>query len=132
MTVSERLKSERNRLGLTQEQLANRLGTSRSNVANWESGQNRPGIEMFIKCSDLFGCTVEYLTGYSDNRNVGVPVNEQFDDYDIPENKDWNKWDFEFEMLFQKYKDILTDDDKEYIKFIFERRKKELENKKED
>ena len=38
----------------------------------------------------------------------------------------------EFEIMFDKYKDILTDDDKEYIKFIFEKRKKELENKKKN
>lgn len=33
----------------------------------------------------------------------------------------------EFEILFDKHKDILTDDDKEYIKFIIEKRKKEID-----
>ena len=33
----------------------------------------------------------------------------------------------ELEILFDKHKDILTDDDKEYIKFIIEKRKKEID-----
>ena len=33
----------------------------------------------------------------------------------------------ELEVLFDKHKDILTDDDKEYIKFIIEKRKKEID-----
>jgi len=33
----------------------------------------------------------------------------------------------ELELLFDKHKDILTDDDKEYIKFIIEKRKKEID-----
>ena len=47
---------------------------------------------------------------------------------DLIENKYKNSFD-ELEILFDKYKDILTDDDKEYIKFIIEKRKKEIDKK---
>lgn len=47
-------------------------------------------------------------------------------------NKDLSKKDTELsksqlDILFDKHKDILTDDDKEYIRFIIEKRKKEID-----
>jgi hypothetical protein len=42
---------------------------------------------------------------------------------ELPET---HKFD-ELEILFSKYKDILTDDDKETIKFIIEKRKKDID-----
>lgn len=59
---------ERKRLKLTQEQLAKKLNTSRSNVANWENGQNMPSVDLIIKCSDIFRCDIKYLAGYQKNR----------------------------------------------------------------
>lgn len=44
---------------------------------------------------------------------------------DLIEN---NKKEFdELELLFSKNKDILTDEDKEYMKFIIEKRKREID-----
>jgi len=60
--------NERKRLGLTQEQLAKKLNTSRSNVANWENGQNMPSVDLLFKCSTIFDCDVMYLAGYQKNR----------------------------------------------------------------
>ena len=46
---------------------------------------------------------------------------------DLIENK-YKKQEFdELELLFDKHKNILTEDDKEYIKFIIEKRKKEID-----
>lgn len=81
---------ERKRLGLTQEQLAKRLNTSRSNIANWENGLNMPSIDLLLKCSSLFGCDVMYLIGYQSEKNKEVdnipePIYEDlynYDDYD--------------------------------------------------
>lgn len=45
---------------------------------------------------------------------------------DLIEDKYKNSYD-ELDILYSKYKDILTDDDKEYMKFIIEKRKKEID-----
>ncbi len=76
--------AERKRLGLTQEQLAKKLNTSRSNVANWENGQNMPSLELLFKCSEIFGCDVVYLAGYQDERIKA-------DNNEIPEYIDDNE-----------------------------------------
>lgn len=70
---------ERKRMGLTQEQLAKKLNTSRSNVANWENGQNMPSIDLLFKCSNLFDCDVMYLAGYQNERK------EKYSNNTIPE-----------------------------------------------
>lgn len=41
--MSERLKALRKSLGFTQQEFANKLGISRSNIAGYESGRNDPG-----------------------------------------------------------------------------------------
>lgn len=45
---------------------------------------------------------------------------------DLIENKGKQNFD-EFNILFDKHKDILSESDKEYIKFIIEQRKKEID-----
>lgn len=47
------------------------------------------------------------------------------------EDKDINNFD-ELELLFSKNKDILTEDDKETIRFIVEKRKREIDKQLEN
>lgn len=67
--LSERLKKLRKEKGITQQELANILNTSRSNVANYEVGANEPNIEMLTKITKYFDVTVEYLVGLSPYKN---------------------------------------------------------------
>ena len=67
----ERLKTERKALGWTQQKLADKINTSRSNVANWENGNNEASPDLLGKLADLFGCSTDYLLGrkYDINKN---------------------------------------------------------------
>ena len=46
---------------MTQQDLAAYLGVSRSSVAAWETGLAYPRVEILIKLSELFGCTIDEL-----------------------------------------------------------------------
>jgi transcriptional regulator with XRE-family HTH domain len=50
--------------GLTQQQLADRLGVSQSAVVNWEREKNRdiPQAEHFPKLAKIFGISAEEVT----------------------------------------------------------------------
>lgn len=61
MTVSEKIYTLRTQLGLSQEELAEKLGVSRQSVSKWETGQSVPDLEKIIKLSDLFGVSVDEL-----------------------------------------------------------------------
>ena len=61
--------SERVRIGLTQEGLAEHLGVSRQTVLRWENGKTTPPTSAVYMMADLFGCSTDYLLGITDVRN---------------------------------------------------------------
>lgn len=62
-TLSERLKSSRQRLGLTQQKLADVTGFSLSAVGNWESNLNMPSPAKLGQLAKKLGVTIDYLLG---------------------------------------------------------------------
>lgn len=62
------LASERVKAGLTQTELAEKLGVSGQSVSLWEQGRAKPSIERLVQCSELFGCSTDYLLGRSASR----------------------------------------------------------------
>lgn len=61
MSLSEKILSLRTQLGLSQEDLAEKLGVSRQSVSKWETGQSVPDLDKLIKLADLFGISVDEL-----------------------------------------------------------------------
>lgn len=51
----------RKKSGLTQEDVAEKLGVSRQAVAKWERGDTAPDIEFCIKLAELYGTTIDAL-----------------------------------------------------------------------
>lgn len=61
MEFSEKLITLRRREGISQEQLADRLGVTRQSVSKWESGAVMPELVKLISLSEMFGVSVDYL-----------------------------------------------------------------------
>lgn len=62
-SVGERIRTLRKRAGLSQEALANRLGTDRFRVIVWEKGTQHPGEEYAAKLArELGGQATDYWT----------------------------------------------------------------------
>ncbi|WP_243111222.1 helix-turn-helix domain-containing protein [Acutalibacter sp. 1XD8-33] len=61
MEMADRIQSLRKARGLSQEELAERLGISRQAVSKWESGQSMPELDKVTALSDCFGVTTDYL-----------------------------------------------------------------------
>ncbi len=55
------IRAARERLGITQEQLAIALGVSRITVNRWENGSRLPSILVLAKIAELVGCSVKEL-----------------------------------------------------------------------
>lgn len=68
----ERLKEERLRKKLTQEQLAAILEIDRTSISKYETGRQIPELNVLNLISDLFNVSLDYITGRSDERNVVV------------------------------------------------------------
>ena len=61
MTLGEKLKKARKQAGLSQEQLSEKLGVSRSAVAKWEADNGIPDVYNLKAISGLLNVTVDYL-----------------------------------------------------------------------
>ena len=68
----ERIKELRLSLGITQVQLANRLGVTKQCVSNWESGYIQPSIDMLVRIAKTFSVSADYLLGLSDTPTLDV------------------------------------------------------------
>lgn len=62
-----RIKELRKLQGLTQIDLAAKLGVSLSSIAMWETGKRIPGFKSLNTMSELFDKSIEYILGESDD-----------------------------------------------------------------
>jgi len=62
------LRAARHRVGLTQAALAAHLGVGQSTVSMWESGRNRPSVQVVVHVSDVTGVPVSELLGRTEAR----------------------------------------------------------------
>ena len=61
--ISERIKSLRIARGLTQQEVADRIGFSSGVVSQWETGTRIPRPDSLIQLAEMFNVTVSYLVG---------------------------------------------------------------------
>lgn len=109
MEFSERLKKLRKDTGLTQVDVASKLGISQQAYASWERGIKKPTQENLVKLSKILYVSVDYLLGNTENKQTS----------DVLEN---------IEILFRMNSKGLTEDEKavfkkELIEFMEERKK---------
>lgn len=94
MTFAEKLKSIRKQAGMSQEQLAEKLGVSRQAVTKWETDAGIPDIENIVAISALFDISIDDLI--SNKRETKKPTEYLFEsvtEYDIDEPK---RYDMKF------------------------------------
>ncbi|MCY7036806.1 helix-turn-helix domain-containing protein [Streptococcus salivarius] len=66
MEFSERLKDLRKQVGLTQVDVAEKLGISQPAYASWERGVKKPTQENLVKIAQILNVSVDYLVGNSE------------------------------------------------------------------
>lgn len=71
MNLAEKLTIQRKKMGMSQEQLADRLGITRQSVSKWEAGSSVPEISKLVAMSELFDVSLDYLLkDYLDEESV--------------------------------------------------------------
>ena len=61
--LPERLRELRGKYGLTQKQIAERIGVSPSIVSGYETGERTPSTEVLLALSHLYHTSTDYLLG---------------------------------------------------------------------
>lgn len=85
MKLHEKIYSQRKLKGLSQEELAEKLGVSRQAVSKWETGEALPEITKLKGLADVFGVTTDFLL--NDNEDVfmrqEVKASDPFDKFSM-------------------------------------------------
>lgn len=55
------IKTARTRLGITQAELASRIGIERTVLSHWENGDNDPRTADLPRIADALGCSIDEL-----------------------------------------------------------------------
>lgn len=61
MNLSEKILQLRKMNGMSQDDLADKMGVSRQSVSKWETGQTMPESDKLLLLSDVFHVTADYL-----------------------------------------------------------------------
>ena len=97
-TLGKRIMENRKKLGLTQDQLAEKLGVTAQAVSKWENDQSCPDITMLPKLAEIVGTTTDTLLGWQAqpvHQAEVVSDDEDDEDDEIPgQNGNWEfKWE---------------------------------------
>lgn len=61
MILADKIIDLRKKSGLSQEELAEKMGVSRQSVSKWESAQSIPDLNKILALSEIFGVSTDYL-----------------------------------------------------------------------
>ena len=82
MSFSELLKQCRKKQGISQAELASKLGVTQQAVGKWESGKSSPDPSTVARIAELLNTTADYLLGlYRPVSNVSAPEERFFGSY---------------------------------------------------
>ena len=70
--VADKIKFLREQIGLTQSDLAKRLGITRSSVNAWEMGISVPSTQYVVELANIFRVSTDYLLGMKTSAAVSV------------------------------------------------------------
>lgn len=72
VNFGNKLKELRQQAGLTQKQLADRMGLTKSVISYYELQERYPSPDVLVKLSTIFGVTTDYLLGLESKPTIDV------------------------------------------------------------
>lgn len=70
--LSENIRGLRRQKGLTQAQLAKKIGVNKSIISAYENQERLPSVAVLIKLSYEFNVSIEYLLGIKRNKFIDI------------------------------------------------------------
>ena len=72
--LGQEILRRRKAMGMTQEELASRMGVSRQSVAKWETGLSSPDIDRLVLLRDVLQTSLDELIAPAGRELIPVPV----------------------------------------------------------
>ena len=91
MTLEEQIKHYRKQAGLSQEEMAEKIGVSRQAITKWENGTGTPDIANLMAIAEIFQITVdELLSNEKSEKKQTDYIYESRTEYDIDGKKNFD------------------------------------------
>lgn len=117
------LKKLREEHHMSQSKLAKAIGVAQSTVGMWESGKNKPEYATLLKIANVFGVSVDYLTGADNTDKLNISVVDENKNPIVLDNEaleliDSLRSNPEMKMLFSVSKNATKEDIIKAVKII--------------
>ena len=70
--LNQQIRILRQARGMSQVELAQRLGVTKQSVSNWENDNIQPSVEMVVKLAGVFSVSTDYLLGMEQRELLDV------------------------------------------------------------
>ena len=77
--IADRIKYLRDQKGITQSDLARKIGITRSGVNSWEMGISVPSTQYIVVLAEFFDVSTDYLLGVERSSTISVKGLDQKD-----------------------------------------------------
>lgn len=106
MNLGTNLFRARKKSGLSQEEVAGKLGVSRQTISKWELDETLPDIYQSKKLSNLYGISLDELIEFDiEVREIQEAIDKTSDD--ISEKIDWTKaWSKKYPILATYHNEV--------------------------
>ncbi len=105
MNFGDILKKLRQDKKMTQEELAIKINSSRSNIANYENNNNMPSVEILDRLAKIFDVSTDYMLGKTNIKNNKLDLTDE----DIKFIKSIKKLDNTNKMIIENTMEALLD-----------------------
>lgn len=132
MSLGKSLFSARKKSGLSQEDVAEKLGVSRQTISKWELDETLPDICQSKNLSILYHVTLEELVDFDiEVKDIEEAINKTSEE--TQKKIDWTKmWGKKYPILTTYQQEVKVDDYAEKLQDLLSRLRKEYGYSEED
>ena len=124
--IGEKIRSFRQSKNITQEEVAEFLGVTTQAISRYELGDRKTDNDVLFRLADYFNVSVnDFFPPIELKNDTASAVTKTDVTNENQKNINFN----DLNVLFNNNQDILTKDDEDMIRFVIEKRKKEIEEK---
>lgn len=106
MKLGNSLFHARKRCGMSQEEVAEKLGVSRQTVSKWETDETLPDIRQAKRMALIYGVSLDELITFDADVKEIQQIIERMDE-SVEEKIDWtNAWGKKYPILLQYQKEV--------------------------
>jgi len=116
MIFEERLRKLRTNLGITQKELADKIGVSRTTIGGYETKGKEPSYNTLIKIAKTLNCSLDFLLGYAEEESSNNGVQQISPKLKASYEKLSKREDLQ--LLFKETENLNPDSIKRIVKII--------------